>query len=66
MTGKRVRAVDADNDQIGALNAAARDPRLGARITAKTRDLERRPLAGLKLFLFDGLVLDSPRAGTAA
>ena len=66
MAGKRVRAVDADNGQISALNAAAQDPRLGARITTETRDLERRPLAGSELALFDGLVLDPPRAGAAA
>ena len=66
MAGKRVRAVDADNGQISALNAAARDPRLGARVTAETRDLERRPLAGPELGALDGLVLDPPRAGAAA
>ena len=58
--------VDADNGQISALNAAARDPRLGARVTAETRDLERRPLAGSELAALDGLVLDPPRAGAAA
>lgn len=66
MAGKRVHAVDADNGQISALNAAARDPRLGARVTAETRDLERRPLAGSELAALDGLVLDPPRAGAAA
>jgi len=66
MAGKRVRAVDAHNGQVRALNAAAQDPRLGARITTETRDLERRPLAGSELASFDGLVLDPPRAGAAA
>ena len=66
MAGKRVHAVDADNGQIRALNAAARDPRLGARVTAETRDLERRPLAGSELAALDGLVLDPPRGGAAA
>ena len=65
MAGKRVHAVDVDNNQISALNAAAQDPRLGARITAETRDLERRPFAGSEFARFDGLVLDPPRAGAA-
>jgi 23S rRNA (uracil1939-C5)-methyltransferase len=66
MAGKRVRAVDADDRQIGALAAVCRDPRLGARLSAETRDLERRPLARSELAAFDGLVLDPPRAGAAA
>ncbi len=66
MAGKRVRAVDADGGQISALNAAARDPRFGSRLTAEIQDLERRPLAGTDLAVLDGLVLDPPRAGAAA
>jgi len=66
MAGKRVHAVDANNGQVRALNVAAQDPRLGTRITTESRDLERRPLAGLELTMFDGLVLDPPRAGAAA
>ncbi len=66
MAGKRVCAVDADDRQILALGAAARDPRLGARVTAETRDLDRRPLGQAELAALDGLVLDPPRAGAVA
>ncbi len=66
MAGKRVRAVDSNESQIAALAAACRDPRLGARVTAETRDLERRPLGQAELAGLAGVVLDPPRAGAAA
>jgi 23S rRNA (uracil1939-C5)-methyltransferase len=64
--GKKVRAFDSVKSQTDALRAAAREPRLAARTTVETRDLERRPLAGPELADLDGLVLDPPRAGAAA
>ncbi len=64
--GKRVRSIDSDGAQISALTVAARDPLLGGRVNAETRDLERRPLGQPELAALDGLVLDPPRAGAAA
>ncbi len=66
MAGKHVRAFDAADGQSDALSRASRDPRLGARLTAETRDLERRPLAASELAALDGIALDPPRAGAAA
>ena len=66
MSGKRVRSFDSSDPQIAALAAASHDPRLGGRIGAETRDLDRRPLAAAELRTLDGLVLDPPRAGAAA
>jgi len=62
----RVHAAEADADLIEALKLAAAKAGLGARITAETRDLFRRPLWADELKRFDAVVFDPPRVGAKA
>lgn len=64
--GRHVLAVEGDPAMAGALGAAARRARLGARLRCETRDLERRPLGPAELGRFDAVVLDPSRAGARA
>jgi 23S rRNA (uracil1939-C5)-methyltransferase len=64
--GARVTAADSAGDHIRALLGAARAGGFGERIEADARDLERRPLAGPELAVFDAVVLDPPRGGAEA
>lgn len=59
----RVHAVEGDAAMTAALIAAARSAGLGNRVTAETRDLERRPLSVDELARFDAVVFDPPRPG---
>jgi len=62
-SGKTVQAYESDPAQINALTGAARRAGLDQKITASERDLRHRPLLADDLAVFDGLVLDPPRAG---
>jgi 23S rRNA (uracil1939-C5)-methyltransferase len=62
--GRAVHAIDNIAAQVDAVLAAARAG--GARVTAETRDLFRRPLLAPELARFDAVVLDPPRPGAAA
>jgi 23S rRNA (uracil1939-C5)-methyltransferase len=46
-----------------ALINAARRAGLGNKVTAETRDLDRRPLSATELARFDAAVFDPPRPG---
>lgn len=59
----RVHAVEADAAMIAALMAAGKRAGLGNKLTAETRDLERRPLSAGDLSRFDAIVFDPPRPG---
>ena len=59
----RVHAVEADAAMIAALLAAAKRAGLGNKLTAETRDLDRRPLSAGELSRFDAVVFDPPRPG---
>ncbi len=48
---------------IVAMEQASRGAGLTDRLSAETRDLARRPLAGAELDAFDAVVFDPPRAG---
>ena len=61
----RVHAVDADEDLLKALDAAARSAG-GSGITVECRDLFSRPLEPSELNAFDAVVFDPPRAGARA
>ena len=61
----RVHAVDADQDLIDALDAAARASD-GVRVTVERRDLYSRPLEPAELDRYDAVVFDPPRAGARA
>jgi 23S rRNA (uracil1939-C5)-methyltransferase len=58
-----VKAVEAASSMTDCLSAAAGQASLGGRLTAETRDLDRRPLLGKELNAFDAVVFDPPRAG---
>jgi len=62
----RVHAVEGAGPLADALAAAARRAGQAGRITAETRDLERRPLLADELEPFDALIFDPPRDGAAA
>ena len=62
----RVFAVDGDTAAIAALSAAAKHVQGIKPIEARRRDLFRDPLSERELRDFDAVVLDPPRAGTAA
>jgi len=59
----RVRAFDADEDAISALNRAAKTTAGLKPVEAERRDLFRSPLSGAELARFDGVVFDPPRQG---
>lgn len=59
----KVHAVEGWAPAIAALLAAARRSGLAQRVTAETRDLEARPLAGDELRPYDAVIFDPPRAG---
>ena len=61
-----VHAVEGDRAAIEALGEAARAAPGLKPLTTERRDLFRNPLAPSELARFGGLVLDPPRAGTAA
>lgn len=61
----RVHAVDADEDLLKALDAAARGAS-GLQVTVECRDLFSRPLETSELSKFDAVVFDPPRAGARA
>jgi 23S rRNA (uracil1939-C5)-methyltransferase len=61
--GIHVLAVDSAPDQVAALDAAARQARLGEFVTTERRDLNRRPIMAPDLAAFDAVILDPPRAG---
>ncbi|MEM7026113.1 MAG: hypothetical protein AAF637_26580 [Pseudomonadota bacterium] len=63
---RRVWAFEAQPDMVAAMTAGVRTARLGDRLTAEARDLERAPLAGKELERFAGVILDPPRAGARA
>ncbi len=56
----KVLAVDRDADAVAALSRA------GAKITAETRNLEKRPLLKHELDNFDAVTFDPPYAGAVA
>jgi 23S rRNA (uracil1939-C5)-methyltransferase len=62
----RVLAVDAREDAVAALAAAARQAQGRKPIEAKVRDLFRTPLGARELDGFDAVVLDPPAAGARA
>jgi 23S rRNA (uracil1939-C5)-methyltransferase len=64
--GRHVLAIDSAADHIAALTGAARAGKFGERVTAETRNLERRPLAAAELARFDAVILDPPRGGAEA
>ena len=59
----RVHAGEADAAMIAALMAAGKRVNLGNKLTAETRDLDRRPLSAGELSRFDAVVFDPPRPG---
>jgi 23S rRNA (uracil1939-C5)-methyltransferase len=59
----RVHAVEGDAAMVNALVAAAKSAGLGNKLTAETRDLDRRPLSAKELEKFGAVVFDPPRAG---
>jgi 23S rRNA (uracil1939-C5)-methyltransferase len=59
----KVHAVDGDHAAIAALQAAARQS--GRKITAETRDLDKRPLLTAEFDRFDAVVFDPPYTGAA-
>ncbi len=61
----RVHAVDADQDMIDALTAAAHRAEL-SQVTGERRDLFARPLEPSELKAYDTVVFDPPRAGARA
>jgi 23S rRNA (uracil1939-C5)-methyltransferase len=61
--GIHVTAIDSAPLQIAALEAAARHAGLGEFVRTEARDLNRQPLMGAELALFDSVILDPPRAG---
>ena len=61
--GVHVLAIDSGSDQIASLESAARRAMLGEFVRTETRDLNRRPLMGAELAVFDSVILDPPRAG---
>ncbi|MGB8276372.1 MAG: RNA methyltransferase [Methylovirgula sp.] len=62
----QVHAVDSDALALAALLKAARARPELRPITIETRDLFRRPLAGLELAAYDAVIFDPPRAGAEA
>jgi 23S rRNA (uracil1939-C5)-methyltransferase len=64
--GRQVRAIEAQQDMVTALTAAARSAGLADRVTPQARDLERAPLTGAELDRLDVVILDPPRAGARA
>jgi 23S rRNA (uracil1939-C5)-methyltransferase len=61
---RAVHGIDSAATQVAAMTAAAKAG--GARVTAETRDLFRRPLLAAELVPFDAVVLDPPRPGASA
>ena len=61
----RVHSVDADQDSLDALDAAARAVG-GSRVSVERRDLFSRPLEPHELRPYDAVVFDPPRAGARA
>lgn len=59
----RVHAVEGDAAMVAALVAAAKREGFGNKVTAETRDLERRPLRAGELARFEAVVFDPPRPG---
>ncbi len=56
---------ESDEPAVTSINAVARK-RSGNRVVAHRRDLFRNALTAAELDMFDGIVLDPPRAGAAA
>jgi len=63
---RRVLAVDAREDAVAALAAAARHARGRKPVETKVRDLFRTPLSAKELEGFDAVVLDPPAQGAKA
>ncbi len=61
--GKKVHAVDADDQAVAALSVAARGL---PRVTTEMRNLFARPLEPDELSRYDAVVFDPPRAGARA
>jgi 23S rRNA (uracil1939-C5)-methyltransferase len=59
----RVHAFESDAALVAALNNAAKRANLAQKVTAETRDLDRRPLPASDLDNFDAVVFDPPRPG---
>jgi 23S rRNA (uracil1939-C5)-methyltransferase len=59
----RVHAVEQDGAALAALAEAARKAQGRKPVTTEKRDLFKTPLTPLELAVFDGVVLDPPRAG---
>jgi 23S rRNA (uracil1939-C5)-methyltransferase len=61
-----VHAAEGDAAMLAALDAGWRATPGLRRVTAEARDLFRRPLTAAELSRFDAVVIDPPRAGSAA
>lgn len=59
----RIHAVEGEDLMIAAMRAATGRAGTRVRLTAETRDLERRPLLASELDAFDAVVFDPPRPG---
>jgi 23S rRNA (uracil1939-C5)-methyltransferase len=62
----RVHAVEGWAPAVTAISQAARRAGLGERVTAESRDLQRRPLEPDELANHDAVVFDPPRVGAKA
>ncbi len=64
--GWKIAAFERDPALAEALRAAANRAGLSGKLSAETRDLDRRPLLEGELRDLDGIVLDPPRTGAKA
>jgi 23S rRNA (uracil1939-C5)-methyltransferase len=62
----RVHAVEGWAPAVAAISQAARRAELAERVTAETRDLQRRPLEPDEFGAYDAVVFDPPRVGAKA
>lgn len=64
--GRSVHAFEQDKSMIEALTVTAGRAGLKGSLRTAVRDLDREPLSGDELAVFDALILDPPRAGARA